>query len=63
MLSAALRDMQWRRRRLVIAILSTGLVFAMTLVLTGLATAILVYHLRFARRVRTEPHANELANP
>jgi putative ABC transport system permease protein len=37
MLSAALRDMQWRRRRLVIAILSTGLVFAMTLVLTGLA--------------------------
>jgi putative ABC transport system permease protein len=37
MLFAALRDMQWRRRRLVIAILSTGLVFAMTLVLTGLA--------------------------
>jgi putative ABC transport system permease protein len=37
MLSAALRDMQWRRRRLVIAIVSTGLVFAMTLVLTGLA--------------------------
>src|SRR5262245_16858103 len=37
MLSAALRDMQWRRRRLVIAIASTGLVFAMTLVLTGLA--------------------------
>ena len=37
MLFAALRDMQWRRRRLVIAIISTGLVFAMTLVLTGLA--------------------------
>jgi putative ABC transport system permease protein len=37
MLFAALRDMQWRRRRLVIAILSTGLVFAMTLVMTGLA--------------------------
>jgi len=37
MLSAALRDMQWRRRRLVIAIVSTGLIFAMTLVLTGLA--------------------------
>ena len=37
MLSAALRDMQWRRRRLVIAIISTGLVFAMTLALTGLA--------------------------
>src|SRR5450755_111998 len=37
MLFAALRDMQWRRRRLVIAVISTGLVFAMTLVLTGLA--------------------------
>ncbi len=37
MLFAALRDMQWRRRRLVIAIVSTGLVFAMTLVMTGLA--------------------------
>jgi putative ABC transport system permease protein len=37
MLLAALRDMQWRRRRLIIAIISTGLVFAMTLVLTGLA--------------------------
>ena len=29
--------MQWRSRRLVIAIISTGLIFAMTLVLTGLA--------------------------
>jgi putative ABC transport system permease protein len=37
MLFAALRDMQWRRRRFVVAIASTGLVFAMTLVLTGLA--------------------------
>ena len=37
MLFAALRDMQWRRRRLVIAIISTGLVFAMTLVMIGLA--------------------------
>lgn len=37
MLFAALRDMQWRKRRFVIAIISTGLVFAMTLVLTGLA--------------------------
>jgi len=37
MLSAALRDMQWRRRRLVIAIVSTGLVFGLTLVLTGLS--------------------------
>jgi putative ABC transport system permease protein len=37
MLFAALRDMQWRKRRLVIAIISTGLIFGMTLVLTGLA--------------------------
>ncbi len=37
MLFAALRDMQWRRRRLVIAVVSTGLVFGLTLVLTGLS--------------------------
>src|SRR6201995_3950108 len=37
MLFAAMRDMQWRRRRLVIAIISTGLVFAMTLIMIGLA--------------------------
>jgi len=37
MLFAAIRDMQWRKRRLVIAILSTALIFGMTLVMTGLA--------------------------
>lgn len=37
MLFAALRDMQWRKRRLVIAIVSTGLIFGMTLVMSGLA--------------------------
>src|ERR1700754_4747019 len=37
MLMAALRDMQWRRRRFVIAIVSTTIISAMTLVLTGLA--------------------------
>jgi putative ABC transport system permease protein len=37
MLMAALRDMQWRKRRFVIAVLSTAIIFAMTLVLTGLA--------------------------
>jgi putative ABC transport system permease protein len=37
MLFAAVRDMQWRKRRFVIAILSTAIIFAMTLVLTGLA--------------------------
>jgi len=36
-LIAALRDLQWHKRRFVIAIVGTGLVFAMTLVLTGLA--------------------------
>lgn len=37
MLFAALRDMQWRKRRLIIAIVSTALIFGMTLVMTGLA--------------------------
>ena len=37
MLIAALRDLQWRRRRFIIAIVGTGVVFAMTLVLTGLS--------------------------
>ncbi|MGE2717827.1 ABC transporter permease [Mycolicibacterium litorale] len=37
MLIAALRDMQWRKRRFAIAVLSTAIIFAMTLVLTGLA--------------------------
>jgi len=36
-LIAALRDLQWRRRRFIIAILGTGVVFAMTLVLTGVS--------------------------
>jgi putative ABC transport system permease protein len=35
MLFTALRDMQWRRLRFAIAIMGTGLVFAMTLVLPG----------------------------
>jgi putative ABC transport system permease protein len=48
MLSAALRDMQWRSRRLVIAIVSTGLVFAMTLVMTGLANG---FHVEAQRTV------------
>src|SRR6476620_4639893 len=37
MLMAALRDIQSQQRRYVIAILSTSIIFAMTLVLTGLA--------------------------
>ncbi len=35
----ALRDLQWRRRRFVIAVIGTSLVFAMTLVLAGLASS------------------------
>jgi putative ABC transport system permease protein len=34
---SALRDLQWRRRRVVIAVLGTSLVFALTLLLTGMA--------------------------
>lgn len=37
MLRVTLRDLQWRRRRFAIAIVGTSLVFAMTLVLTGLS--------------------------
>ena len=31
----ALRDLQWRRRRFIIAVLATSLVFGMTLLMTG----------------------------
>jgi len=36
-LTAALRDLQWRRRRFAVAVLGAALVFAMTLLLTGLS--------------------------
>jgi putative ABC transport system permease protein len=36
MLTTAWRDMQWRQRRFVIAAVGTGMVFALTLILTGL---------------------------
>lgn len=36
MLITAVRDLQWRQRRFVIAIVGTGMVFALTLILTGL---------------------------
>src|SRR6201995_3878559 len=48
MLFAALRDMRWRMRRLVIAVVSTGLIFAMTLVLTGLSNG---FHVEAQRTV------------
>lgn len=36
MLLTALRDLQWRRRRFIVATIGTGLVFALTLILNGL---------------------------
>lgn len=39
MLIAALRDLQWRQRRVAITIVGTGLVFGMTLVLAGLSAS------------------------
>ena len=36
MLITALRDMQWRLRRFIIAAIGTGMVFALTLIITGL---------------------------
>jgi len=39
MIRAALRDLQWRRRRFVIAMAGVALVFAMSLVMTGLAAS------------------------
>lgn len=39
MFTAALRDLWWRRRRFAIAILAAGLVFAMSLVMSGLAAS------------------------
>ena len=36
MLLISLRDLQWRRRRFVIAVLATGLVFGITLLLSGM---------------------------
>jgi putative ABC transport system permease protein len=40
MIRAALRDLQWRRRRVVIALVATALVLTVAVVLTGLVAAI-----------------------
>lgn len=40
MLMISLRDLEWRRRRFLIAILATALVFGLTLLLTGASTAL-----------------------
>ncbi len=39
MLLAAFRDLQWRKRRVAIAVIGTGLVLAMTMVLSGLSAS------------------------
>lgn len=39
MVLAALRDLQWRRQRFVVAVLGAGLVFAMSMLMSGLSNA------------------------
>ena len=39
MLHAALRDLQWRWQRFTIAVIAVGLVFAMSLIMSGLAAS------------------------
>ncbi len=39
MWQATLRDLQWRRRRFLIAVTGTALVFAMSLLMSGLAAS------------------------
>src|SRR5437870_609179 len=39
MLRDTLRDLQWRRRRFVVAVIGTALVFAVTLLIGGLANS------------------------
>ncbi len=60
---AALRDMQWRRRRFVIAILSTAIIFAMTLVLTGLANGFRVEAERPSIRSASTCSSSRTARP
>lgn len=50
MLLATLRDLQWRLRRFVIAVIGTSLVFAMTLILAGLSDS---FRAEAARTVRS----------
>src|SRR5947207_5603871 len=39
MLLIALRDLQWRRRRFLIGVIATGLVFALALLITGMGAS------------------------
>ena len=57
MVRSAFRDLQWRRRRIVIAVLGTSLVFAITLVLTGLSHGFEVE----AKRLVDDLHADTWA--
>ncbi len=48
MLFVSLRDLQWRRRRFMIGVLATGLVFALALLITGISAA---FHNEVSRSV------------
>ena len=39
MLFVSLRDLQWRRRRFLIGVLAAGLVFALTLLISGVSAS------------------------
>src|SRR3954451_13318603 len=46
----ALRDLQWRRRRFLIGVIATGLVFALALLITGMGAS---FHNEVRRTVKT----------
>ncbi len=50
MLFVSLRDLQWRRRRFLIGVLATGLVFALALIITGIAGS---FHNEVSRSVKS----------
>ncbi len=56
MIVAALRDLQWRRRRVAIAIVGTGLVLALTMVITGLSASFHAETSRFVERVGADAY-------
>jgi putative ABC transport system permease protein len=49
-----LRDLQWRRRRFLIAVLATALVFAMTLLMTGITSSMHAENNHIARRFEAD---------
>ena len=49
-----LRDLQWRRRRFLIAVLATALVFAMTLLMTGITSSMHAENHHIVRRFEAD---------